>query len=307
MDSHPLIVGGPEFLHLPDLIELRRKLHFSITKGWTDIFLSRQDVDNHFIFFINKLFLSLSEKYHGEYYSEKTPENIFVFSELMALFPEAHLIQVIRDPRAILASMQEVKLRAIAKGLKPPSFTASTSKSIAYIKKCVDAGANACRQAPEKVLNVVFEHLLDNPELETQKICRHVGIEWDEHMLRPGDKKHLGADAITKNSNEIWYDSESYNRNISSYSSNNWKKQLSLYQQLRVTMVFSDNTELRRCGYDFSLASLVHGHRIFTGIYIYGLYFLLTLFRFTKTTIRKIPMFTFLKNSLKRRAKVFRA
>ena len=116
LDSHPLVLGGPEFLHLPDIIELRRKLHSSISRGWIDIFCSREDVDTHLIEAINKLFLSLSKKYHCEIYSEKTPENILVFFELMELFPEAHFIQVIRDPRAILSSMQQVKQRAIAKG-----------------------------------------------------------------------------------------------------------------------------------------------------------------------------------------------
>ena len=108
------------------------------------------------------------------------------------------------------------------------------------------------------MLTVVYERLLENPEIEAKKICQHVGIEWDDHMLRPGDKKHLGAHAITKNSNEIWYDSKTYNRNITVNDSDKWKKQLSLYQQLRVTMVFSGNAELRRSGYDFSLSNLVH-------------------------------------------------
>ena len=306
LDSHPLVLGGPEFLHLPDIIELRRKLHSSITRGWIDMFCSREDVDNHLVGSITKLFLSLSEKYQCEFYSEKTPENILVFEALMELFPEAHFIQVLRDPRAILSSMQQVKQRAIAKGLKPPSFTADKSKSIAYIKRCVDAGANACKQSPEKVLTVVYERLLENPEIEAKKICTHVGIEWDDRVLRPGDKKHLGAHAITKNSNEIWYDSKTYNRNITSHDSDKWKKELMLYQQLHVTMAFSGNKELRRSGYDFSISSLVQDRRALSKIYIYGLYALLTISKLAMTIIRKFPMFSFIKNGLLRVARFFK-
>ena len=143
LDSHPLILGGPEFLHLQDIVDLRRRLHSSITKGWIDIICTREDVDSYIIELIEKLFLPLADKNQCEFYSEKSPDNILVFSELIDLFPEAHFIQVIRDPRAIVSSMQQVKKRAIDKGVKPPYFTANLSASIAYVKKCFDAGFTA--------------------------------------------------------------------------------------------------------------------------------------------------------------------
>ena len=135
LDSHPLILGGPEFLHLPDIIELRRKLHYSIGREWISLFCTRDDVDRYLISVISKLFLSLSGKYHCEFYSEKTPENILVFSELIELFPEAHFIQVIRDPRAILSSMRQVKKRAIEKGIKQPDFVSKYCKEHCIYKK----------------------------------------------------------------------------------------------------------------------------------------------------------------------------
>ncbi len=109
LDSHPLILGGPEFLHLPNVINLRRTIHSSISREWIDIICTRDDVDRYIISSIKKLFLPLADKYQCEFYSEKTPENILVFSELIELFPEAYFIQVIRDPRGIVSSMQQVK------------------------------------------------------------------------------------------------------------------------------------------------------------------------------------------------------
>ena len=37
LDSHPVICGGPEFHHLPDIMNLRKALRDSIAKGWIDL------------------------------------------------------------------------------------------------------------------------------------------------------------------------------------------------------------------------------------------------------------------------------
>jgi len=298
MDSHPLILGGPEFLHLPDIIELRRKLHSSIDREWIDIICTRDDVDSHIISLIKSLFLPLADKHRCEYYSEKTPENILVFLELIELFPEARFIQVIRDPRAIISSMQQVKKRAIEKGIKPPIFTTNTTTSVAYIKKCFDAGFKTSKHAPGKVLTVVYEHLLANPEMETKRICEYLGMEWSDLMLRPGDKDHLGNRAITVKSNEIWYDSKTYNRNLAIQNVGKWKSELALYHQLRATMVFAGNRELMQYGYDFSIDGLAHGHGVMSRTFIYGLSLGGTLYRSILFVIRKIPGISLIRNGL---------
>lgn len=306
LDSHPLILGGPEFLHLPDIIELRRKLHSSIDREWIDIICTREDVDSHIISLINKLLLPLADKHGCEYYSEKTPENILVFLELIELFPEARFIQVIRDPRAIVSSMQQVKKRAIEKGIKPPIFTANTSTGIAYIKRCFDAGFKASIHAPGKVLTVVYEHLLAKPETETKRLCKYLGIEWSDLMMRPGDKEHLGDRAITVKSNEIWYDSKTYNQNLAIQNMEKWKSELALCQQLQATMAFAGNRELMQYGYDFSVDGLAHGHGVLSRTFIYGLSLGRTLYRSIFFFIRKIPGISLIRNGLLTVASFFR-
>jgi protein-tyrosine sulfotransferase len=296
LDCHPLILGGPEFLHLPDIIELRRKLHSSINREWIDMFCSREDVDHYVVTLIKQLFLSLANRHGYEYYSEKSPVNILVLSDLIDLFPEAHFIQIIRDPRAILSSMQQVKKRAIGKGIKPPFFTENTSASIAYIKKCSNAGWEAVKYAPDKVFTVVYENLLANPEIETKKICGYLGIDWSETMLRPGDKAHLGDQAITIKSNEIWYDSKSYYRNIAAQNSEKWRSELSLSQQFRINMAFSGNNELIRCGYDFSLQNLMHGQRLLSKVGLVCLYLGERICRTIYSVLKKVPGISYLKD-----------
>lgn len=305
LDSHPLVLGGPEFLHLKDFMGLRQKLFSSISLEWIDIICSRDDVDSQLTEWIHKLFLPLAEKHRCEFYSEKSPDNILVFSDLLELFPQSHFIQIIRDPRAILSSFMQVKKRAVKKGIKPPWFTANTSTSITYIKTCFSSGNQACQNAPEKVLNVNYEQLIADPETNTKRICDHLGISWDDHMLRPGEKEHIGVQAITVKSNELWYDSKSYGQNINTRYSEKWRRELPMLQQLRATMAFSDNKDLAQYGYDFSIAGLARGHRLGRQVIIYSLSFIISIERTIRIVIRNIPGSSFLKKGLKTFHRVF--
>ncbi len=122
LDSHPLIFGGPEFLHIPDLLELRKKFHYSISVDYISVFCSKDEVDRFLVSWVESLFLPLADKENCDLYSEKTPENVLVFSEMIEIFSQSHFIQVIRDPRAIVSSMQQVKRRAVQKGIAIPFF-----------------------------------------------------------------------------------------------------------------------------------------------------------------------------------------
>lgn len=297
LDCHPLILGGPEFIHLQHIIDLRRRLHSSINKGWIDIICTREDIDSYFIELIEKLFLPLADKNQCEFYSEKSPENILVFSNLIDLFPKAHFIHVIRDPRAIVSSMQQVNKRAINKGIKSPHFTENLGASIAYVKKCLDAGFTAASCFSDKVLTVIYEQLVTAPEEETKKICKFLEIEWNDLMLYPGGKTHLGQHAITTRSDEIWYDAKAYNRNPESHNIEKWRSELTLCQKVRTTIAFRGNQDLEPYGYSFSRDSLAEEN--FLKIMGYYLYFRIGLgvYNYFSKVVKKIPGISYVRKS----------
>lgn len=270
LDSHPDIFGGPEFLHLQDVMDLRKKLRRSISVGWIDLFCSHDDLDGHLRALVQNLFLPLADKHGRKYMSEKSPQNILALSELVELFPEAHFIHVIRDPRAIVSSMCEVRTRAKQKQINIPYFTANISSSIAYTLRCFEAGFAAVKKAPDKILTVVYESLVRDPETESKNMCKFLGLEWNTQVLTPQKKKHLGEKAITSNSDEIWYDVKTYYQDPHDKNIEKWKKRLSPIQQVRIARAFNDYEELRSFGYDFSLDSLPWVKRVFmTGFVVF--------------------------------------
>lgn len=251
VDSHPDILGGPEFLHLQDIVALRKKMQISVSKEWITLFCDEAAVDQHIKTLIEQLLLPFADREGAKYLSEKTPENVLVFPELAAMFPESKFVFVVRDPRATVASMLQVAKRAREKGEQPAHFTRSASASVQYVKQCLRAGFSAAEKFPENVYTVVYESLVKDPEGQTRALAEFLGCGFSEEMLRPGEQKHLGEAAITTNSQDIWYDKETYYSNPNTASIDKWRDQLSIAEQLVVFETFGKFQPLINMGYEF--------------------------------------------------------
>lgn len=250
LDSHPGICGAPEFFRIPDILELRRRLHHLISIELIDSICSYEDVDRCISCLIESLLLPLADKQGRTYLSEKTPQHVLVFSELLRLFPGAHFIHVVRDPRAVISSLLQVGKRARKKGKTPASYAAGLLPATVHVQQCLTAGLAASQAAPERVLTLVYEQLIANPEAETKNICKFLKIEWSEQMLYPSRKEHLGQKAQT---NEIWYDKRTYNRDPQPEEVDKWRAQLSPIQQVIIARSFEEIKDLAHLGYDLSL------------------------------------------------------
>ncbi len=119
---------------------------------------------------------------------EKTPQNVFYIREILGLFPQARIINMVRDPRAILLSQKKKWLR------RKMGATFITKKEalrlrINYHPFTLSKLWNAAIQAAEKfsshpqVLTVRFEDILNNPVKSMQEICSHLGEDYYEDML----------------------------------------------------------------------------------------------------------------------------
>jgi protein-tyrosine sulfotransferase len=250
LDCHPAIFGGPEFLHLNDIMKLRNKMFSSIDRGKIDIICSRDELDWEIGNMIESFFLSLADKNNSKFYSEKTPDNVLIFSDLIKIFPAAHCIHIVRDPRATIASMFQVGERGKREGWNTQDFTHSLTAAIYYIKKCLNSGFHAYKNSPEKVLTITYEKLIIKPEETTKEICKFLNIDWSERMLFPTEKKHSGEKAIV---NKVWYTNEMFHRNPDAKQVDKWKKNLSTFQAICISKEFIDHQDLLRLGYNFSL------------------------------------------------------
>jgi protein-tyrosine sulfotransferase len=249
LGSHPDVIAGPEFLHLPDIVNVRNTLQRSIKRGWIDKYCSAEEVDDAVRALIDNLVLSLRHRSGRRLLSEKTPENVLVFSQLMELYPGARCVHVVRDPRAVVASMLQVGVRADRRGIQRAWYTSDIVSATQQATRWLRAGITAAKAYPNNIFTLVYERLVSNPEQETRKLCDFLELDWSERMLYPASGKHLGEEAITKNSGEVWYTTETYYRNPVKDEVDKWTTQLSTLQQAMVNRSLRELDGLDALGY----------------------------------------------------------
>jgi hypothetical protein len=202
---------------------------------------------------------------------------------------------MVRDPRAVVFSMQRVRKRAEQKGVPIPTFIQNITSSIQYTKRCIESGFNANKKVPGKILTVTYENIVTDPEAETKKICDFLRINWSQKMLFPANKKHLGEKAITKKSKEIWYTTRDYYRNPDTLRIGKWKKGLSFWEKLKINMSFQDSEELRMMDYNLSLEScfLKKDHWQASFIVLFDVF--VKFYRQASPVVNHIPIFNWMK------------
>jgi len=119
---------------------------------------------------------------------EQTPRNIFYAEHLLALYPEARIVHIVRDPRAVLASQRNRwRMRQLG-AAHIPVFEMLRNwvnyHPITMSKLWNEANQRALSlQRQKRFLLVRFEDLVENPQAETRRICSFLGITFEPTML----------------------------------------------------------------------------------------------------------------------------
>jgi omega-hydroxy-beta-dihydromenaquinone-9 sulfotransferase len=124
---------------------------------------------------------------------EQTPRYIFYAEALLDIYPEARVVHLVRDPRAVMASQ---KMRWRRRQLSPAGARVPLYDSlrvwvnyhpytIASLWSRATAAAVALADHPRVTL-VRFEDLLREPDPTMRGICGRLEIEYDAGMLEVG-------------------------------------------------------------------------------------------------------------------------
>jgi hypothetical protein len=119
---------------------------------------------------------------------DQTPRNVYYIGEILQLYPEARIINMIRDPRDVLLSQKgKWKRRALgAKNIpRKEAFRSWINYHPILISKLWNASIRAAETfvEEERVYTIHFEYLLANPEETVQKICDFLNISFDQRLL----------------------------------------------------------------------------------------------------------------------------
>jgi len=225
--SHSSVFGGPEFDLIPSVMRLRNMFHASIEAGRISVYLNHDDVDALFRGFVESAFQKIMKENPGkQHLSEKTPANAEVFEEIAETFPQAQLIFVVRDPRAIVASMLEVGKSFRKEGRRPADFTRNARRATRYISKLWNAAAQVIGK--ENVHVVFYEDVVLNPNVFIPDLANKLGLVFEEGMVQIEKQPTITAEF--KHAEHLWYSKEKLQSAIDSLSLEKWKDQLTAYE-----------------------------------------------------------------------------
>lgn len=139
---------------------------------------------------LNKIFFNHEARNLGKMKSgDQTPRHVFYVNEIFAMYPGAKVINLVRDPRAVLFSQKKKWASGLRR--KQPLFEVvrtflnyhPITMSMLWCK-AVKAGMSAKNHFGEqKIKTLLFEDLVKNPDFHVKNICEFLGEVFNPSML----------------------------------------------------------------------------------------------------------------------------
>ncbi len=139
--------------------------------------LEPSDLDHHrsFAGLTAQLYDTWARREGKPRWGDKTPLYVLELDTLLALFPSAQVINIVRDGRDVALSL----MRQTWGPTNP--YTAGL-----MWRRTMAAGRRAAGRLPDStLLSVRYENLLDDPESELRRICDFLGEQFDPAMVSP--------------------------------------------------------------------------------------------------------------------------
>lgn len=105
---------------------------------------------------------------------EKTPRDEVLVDEILAAYPDARFVQIVRDPRATVASVRGWN--------RSGRHLASTAEAAVELRRSLEL---ARENAGERYLVVRYEDLVEDPEREMRRVADMLGLPWSDALVTP--------------------------------------------------------------------------------------------------------------------------
>ncbi|WP_405230056.1 sulfotransferase family protein [Lentisalinibacter sediminis] len=168
--------------------------------------------------YFRELITEFVEQRHIERWVDHTPWSISYMKRLLGVFPEARFIHLVRDGRAVAASI-----------LSLPDWPFASIIGIAeHWQNRIAAGFAAQAAHPDRVITVRYEDLVSDSESELTRICEWLGVAYEHSML---ERNNATLPAYTKGQHGLVGRKPRVER-ISAWRSSLTSKQIDIFETL---------------------------------------------------------------------------
>ncbi len=177
-----------------------------------------------------KILKEYAAKHEKSRWGEKTPGHYHHIDTLLEWYPNANIIFVVRDPRAVVASL-----------LQTPWSNKYTSFHVLRWKACFQIMKSW--SADKRVRVLKYEDLVTSPEKTVRQLFEYLDEPFEERAL-------VNESAVFALTRDDWGNRhlKSAQSEISESSLNGWQSKLTSYQQDVVEMV--NLQEMKEMGYE---------------------------------------------------------
>tara|TARA_B100001093_G_scaffold42842_1_gene36358 strand:+ start:299 stop:1945 length:1647 start_codon:yes stop_codon:yes gene_type:complete len=170
VSSHPKVSAGGE-------LSFVKKFGEKIARG-----LSNLNIESLIEF--RKKYLNQLQNFSNNksIVTDKMPHNFLYVGLIAAVFPEAKIVHVKRNPAAVCWSNYK-KLFAT----KKMSYSFALDDIIKHYELYKNLMMFWTEHLPNKIYDVNYELLTVNQKSETEKLINYLGLDWDEKCLSPQD------------------------------------------------------------------------------------------------------------------------
>lgn len=126
-------------------------------------------------------------------WGEKTPRHVYCVPEILKAYPNAKIIYVIRDPRAVVASYRDWKTQDNVPESRWGEFHRDDARArksyhlliITLMWRSAVRTMRSLQQArgDARILTVRYEDVVREPERALERICRFLGADYTDAML----------------------------------------------------------------------------------------------------------------------------
>ena len=179
LSAHPRFWCGPELKLVSAICGLRDQWLDSMGSDLREAGVTAEVLDDAVRSFISSLLRGTAQ---GERIAEKTPHNLLHMKSLGRMFPQARFIHVVRDGRAVSASLVKQAWMDPATG-GPVWYCSDLESASRYWAQVVSVVRQQSRAVPGRFLELRYEDLVTNPDLTMRRVLAFLGERWDPAVL----------------------------------------------------------------------------------------------------------------------------
>jgi tetratricopeptide (TPR) repeat protein len=173
ISSHKSVYGGGE---LPTLVKLCVPMYKKNLENEENINI----ISEKNLMLIRKKYLESLTNLNtsADIITDKTPANFQNIGFILSIFPEAKIIHLKRDPRAICWSIYKSNWSSKGYG-----FSYNMNDLVKFYGSYSELMTFWHKKFPGKIHDICYEDLTNNQEEDTKKLLKYCELDWDENCL----------------------------------------------------------------------------------------------------------------------------